>query len=69
MAMSRKVPDVGMCVSCDGLQPQEVIENPETGENYPRKRSPWDKDFQDAMLELEKEWYPEQFNKKDGDKK
>ena len=58
MEMSRKVPDAGACRNCDGLQPQEVEFNPETGGNYRRRPSPWDEKFNEVWAERMKEFYP-----------
>ena len=58
MIMSRKVPDVGRCANCDGLQPQEIEYQQdvldEDGERvpYPRVKTPFDKKYE---REIEKE--------------
>lgn len=65
MIMSRKVPGCGRCQNCDGLQPQQMQIDPETGNPFERQPTPWDKRYQAVTHELEHEWYPEQF-KDDG---
>lgn len=61
MIMSRKVPGCGRCTNCDGLQPQQLQIDPETGDPFPRIATPWDKRYQATILHLMKtEWYPEQ---------
>lgn len=51
--------DVFVCQNCDGLQPQEVGENPK-----PRVRMPQDHAFNSEMRRRERNWYPDQFGAK-----
>lgn len=60
MAMSRRAPECGMCINCDGLQPQEIQTNPLTGQKGARVQTPWDRSFDVAMKNLEREWFPDQ---------
>lgn len=64
MTMSKRVPDVGACINCDGLQPQELQIDPKTEEPYKRIKSPWDKEYEKVWEARKREFYPEQYKGK-----
>ena len=51
--------DVFVCMNCDGLQPQEVGDNPR-----PRLATPQDHSYNHEMRKRESKWFPEQFGAK-----
>lgn len=50
---------VYMCIAADGIQPQQTEVDPETGLNYPRVPSPWDKAHEEDWDLKVRQWYLE----------
>lgn len=62
------VPDVFVCMNCDGLQPQEAG-RALGGRSAPRNKTPQDEEYASEMRRRERQWYPEQLGSNTSNRK